>query len=440
MNKEAFQAILMELIDENPFAIRAVLKILSVEFTSSVPTLAVTKEERPRLLVNLDFISENCATDAHVKAVICHEFLHVLLRHTEGKLLYSYARHVAEDSVINAIIHRTMGDQYSSMMGSYYRDVTGLMKLLRPMNSNESAEMEKLRESGECPLKMEAWNGLYEGKLVADDIEMIAKDVMRLEGTFLRVILIGNHDNFGMPLPKAIKDALERAMRTMNGSGIWRSPKSRGVGAMAYDTVVSGENRALGKWKRTTLAILKKHLLPDLRSPAGTPMPFTYKIPVISPGDRRAFIRTLWDEFIPEASWNTFRTKPEGRANVYLDVSGSMNAEMPVIIALLNQLRRHIKMPFWAFSDKVAPAVIENFQLKTQTTGGTSMKCVLVHLAATRPDSAVVFTDGYIEKLEPADVKKTTGIKFHVILSRDGSPDILKKAGIPYIQLDRIPA
>ncbi|MBK7792707.1 MAG: hypothetical protein IPJ62_09420 [Betaproteobacteria bacterium] len=49
MNATRFRAILAELIDENPFAIRAVLRILSVEFTTAVPTLAVTCEEHPRL-------------------------------------------------------------------------------------------------------------------------------------------------------------------------------------------------------------------------------------------------------------------------------------------------------------------------------------------------------------------------------------------------------
>ena len=53
MNAERFRSLLDELIDENPFAIRAVLKVLDVCFTESVPTLAVTCEERPRLLVNL---------------------------------------------------------------------------------------------------------------------------------------------------------------------------------------------------------------------------------------------------------------------------------------------------------------------------------------------------------------------------------------------------
>ena len=83
MTARDFHNVYRELIDENPLAIRAVLKVLCVEFTDTVPTLAVTCEARPRLLVNLAFVRAHCYTEQHVKALICHEFLHVLLRHTE---------------------------------------------------------------------------------------------------------------------------------------------------------------------------------------------------------------------------------------------------------------------------------------------------------------------------------------------------------------------
>ncbi len=83
-------------------------------FTDSVPTLAVTCEERPRLLVNLTFVSRHCRSDEKVKAVICHEFLHVLLRHTEQRTPLTPARHLAFDAVINAIIHREYGPDASA--------------------------------------------------------------------------------------------------------------------------------------------------------------------------------------------------------------------------------------------------------------------------------------------------------------------------------------
>jgi hypothetical protein len=125
---------------------------------------------------------------------------------------------------------------------------------------------------------------------------------------------------------------------------------------------------------------------------------------------------------------------------VVLDVSGSMYAEMPQIIALLGRLSRYIRRPFWAFSNCIAPAVIKNGQLVASTTGGSSMACVLQHLAQTRPATAIVITDGYIERLCPSLVENAAGVRLHALVTRDGSPAELRRAGIPYTQLEKVPA
>ena len=49
-------------------------------------------------------------------------------------------------------------------------------------------------------------------------------------------------------------------------------------------------------------------------------------------------MRSLWLPFLPDSAWQTEAPRREGTTQVYLDVSGSMNAEMPQIIALLARL------------------------------------------------------------------------------------------------------
>lgn len=427
MNETNFKTLVRELIDENPFAVRAVLKILNIVFTDRVPTLAVTCTQRPQLLVNPAFIKEHCRTQAHVKALICHEFLHILLRHTERRSPVSPQEHLALDAVINAIIHRTLGPSYSSMMGTYYADATGLMRLLRPMTEAE----ENKEPRG-------AWRGLYAGTLVADDIEELAMGFDNPWGITLGRLL-GGHADGQWSVTGPVKEALEGAMRAMNGSGIWRSPRERGLGALSYPALFTAKDEAILKWKRTTAAVLRKHLLPDPRSRLTILQETVCRMPVQNTKDRRAFMRSMWDPFIPEASWSAEVPKRLGTAQIYLDVSGSMSAEMPHLISLLGSLRAYIKTPFWAFSTEVCPAVIEGGMLKTSTSGGTSLACVLEHLARTKPASAVVITDGFIEDLSPQDVKKTAGVRLHAIVARDGNPAALAHAGIAYTQLERSP-
>jgi hypothetical protein len=445
MTPQRFRAICAELADENPFAVRAVLKVLRTEFTETVPTLAVTLDKRPRLLVNLKFVAEHCLTEAHVKAVICHEFLHVVLRHTERFDKLEPADHLALDAVINAIIHRTLGPEYSDMMSRYYARNAGVRRLLRPGTPEEYYDRRESRGLNWRDPVLVAWRGLYKGDLVADDIADLARDLQRNSPNLANRLIGGHNDARGAlealgPLPEALREAIERALKAMNGDGIWRSPRERGIGASAYQSVVNAADVGFENWRRETFAVLKKHLAPDPRAQRTEPQPYEYGLPVLSGGDRRAALRAMWNPLLPEALWRAERPGRPASAQVYLDVSGSMNAEMPLIVALLAKLSRHIRRPFWAFSDMVAPAVIKDGQLVTGTTGGTSMACVLEHLAETRPAAAVVVTDGYIEQLQPHEVAVARGTRLHAIVTRNGNPAQLAAAGIPYTQLSRLPA
>ena len=445
MSPEQFRFLIEELATENPLAIRPFLRVLEVCFTSDVATLAVTKEARPRLLVNLRFLDEHCRTDAQVKAVILHEFLHILLRHTEKQHPSSPAEHLAMDAVINAIIHRQVGSEASSMMQAYYASASGMMRLLRPRTDAEEA-------TSATGLFDRVWDGLYAGFLIVDDIEDLAEQLSAnpepsggddpgntASGEIVLEDLLGNHKDFGTELPEAMKEALDSSLRAMNGGGIWRSPFSRGAGANPYETRIAAETGVKERWLRQTLAILRRHVVPDRHSPVVHGEVRPSFLPVLSPNDRRAFLRATWSAFLPEAEWRIETPQQYGTAQVYLDVSGSMDAEMPMVIALLNRLRRHIKMPFWAFSTEVQPAVIRQGVLVTTTTGGTSIECVLQHIARTRPVNAVIVTDGYIERVDPKWVMETKGTRVHAIVTRNGSTNLLDQAGLTCSQLEEVP-
>ena len=80
--------------------------------------------------------------------------------------------------------------------------------------------------------------------------------------------------------------------------------------------------------------------------------------------------------------------------------------------------------------------MIERGALKAGTSGGTSLECVIAHVEKTRPASAVIVTDGFVEaiaKKRVAALARTT--RLHAIVTRDGNPSLLKAAGIPYSQL-----
>jgi hypothetical protein len=481
-SEEDFRTVYTELAEENPFAARAVLKILSVEFTERVPTLAVTLDKRPRLLVNLDFVREHCRRgqqidEQFVKALICHEFLHVLLRHTERFKKLTPAWHLALDAVINAIIFRELGSGYSDFMARYYENAKGIERLLRKPRRGEAPGGPRYKRKPDFRFT-ETWTSLYEGRLVADDIEEIARDLAdpdllgersaqggagggeKGEGPepswlgghdpeYLVPSGAGEEDGAGEaptagtlgdgPLPDELVRALDRSLQSMNGSGIWRSPNSRGVGAASYKNLVRAADADLERWKFETRKLLLRYLEPDARGPREKIEETDCTLPVLSTSDRRAALKAGWSPFLPNALWSTAVKRQSGTAQVYLDVSGSMNAEMPLIVGLMHGLRRYIRRPFWAFSDVVAVAKIVDGRLEAETTGGTSMACVLQHVIETRPSSAVVVTDGYIERLDPKLVKLASATRLHALVTRDGDGRHLDAVGISFTQLGKVP-
>ena len=61
------------------------------------------------------------------------------------------------------------------------------------------------------------------------------------------------------------------------------------------------------------------------------------------------------------------------------------------------------------------------------------------YLDFPRPRAAVIVTDGYIEAIDRKLVGALHGIRVHAIVTRDGSTNLLARAGIPYTQLGRLP-
>lgn len=447
MNKDTLLIVVKDLIDENPIACSALLSISHIEFSEAVPTLAVTLEERPVLKVNPEFITEHLLTETDVKAVVLHEFLHVVLNHTERYKKMTHALNIALDAVINHIIQRTCGEAYGAFFRRYYQNAQGLTRLLVPL-SKAGMDSYKQRYSDNWNDYHELKWGLATGRVITDDVLDIVNEVQSHQQSWkfpANRHFIGGHEACHKPnsLSHTTRQALERTLREMNGSGIFRSPRGAlaGIPPHLANTAVRASAERRRAWERTTLKLLRDFVTPDHQGRVFEDRPQTVMLPVLNAADRRGFINSLWSPIIPNLHWeNSTRTR-KGSCQIYLDVSGSMNGEMAALISLLQRLRDYIRMPFWAFSDRVKPAVIEKGILKTESTGGTAMNCVLEHVARTRPGKAIVITDGYIE---PCDTKLLQAVQgahqsIFALIARYGSTRKLDESGIPCRQLPHLP-
>jgi hypothetical protein len=441
-----FRSLLSELIDENPLCCRAVLSICRVEFTTSVETLCVSLGKRSILRVNLDFVSAHCGTEAHVKALITHEFLHVLLGHTTRFKSMSPALNIALDAVINSIIHRTLGEPYSSMMGGYYANAKGLLRLLRPATQEESSalrELLKRKASLGGPEREELQlltlhQSVYSGQLVSDDLIDVARQMRSAEIDELlkagKLLLGGHGEGQGCldDLEPDVAGRVRQALGSIPGKGIWRD--TRKLKPQVLKTIPK-QRRVPPAWRAATQPLLRRLILPDPKARRHLESPASFMLPVLHPADRRGCLRTIWNPILPEISWEGSRPAASGTVQIYLDVSGSMNAELQLLVLLLAEFGAWIRKPLWAFSTIVVPATIIRGELQTNSTGGTALSVVLDHIRQTRPKKALVITDGFVESPDGPTIKSCS---IEALIPASGTPDVLKEYGIPVSALAAI--
>lgn len=450
LNADYFESILEDLIDENMLACAAVLRILDVRYTDTVPTLAVTTQDRPRLLVNLDFVRTHCQGETGVKTLLLHEFLHVLLNHTMDFKTVTPALNIALDAVINSIIHRLAGVEYSSFFRKYYREASGVLRLLAPPNLSPGYVRPKGR--GEARITRILGN-LYAGKLVVEDIHDLAQQLSVPAG--IEHFLLGNHDDLEKPdkagedttadadakdAVTVLSEAVDDSLRQMDASGIWREAKLPGMGSALAGTDIFGTSDSLRDWQRDAWRVLGRCLTDDENNRQTTSVDIPVTLPVLTPSDRRAWLRAGWSPILPSALSTTCvpRRETGQTAQVYLDVSGSMTAELTALVGLLWKLRRHVRSPFWSFANTVEPAEIVDGQLKTRGSGGTDLNPVLEHILKTGPQKALIITDGYVGGIDPTLLDQVQSRQqLYGIVSRDGTTGPFLQAGIEYAQLGR---
>jgi len=431
-----FRETLAELIDENVLACSAILSLAAVRFTREIPTLCVSCEARPVLSVNPDFLREHTSNDTDVKAVILHEFLHVLLGHTFSFGASSRAQNIAFDAVINHIIQREFGEEYGKVFRRYYKRAKGITALLGPWTRPQLNRHWRSLD----PL-ISIRRKLQWGKVIAEDVfDLIEQLESERDGTALpkKRYFIGNHAGPSIPwesLSRELSTAISHTQRSLAGQGILGESDMEAYTRLHEDAKIAGAS-PVKRWEQETLALIERCITPDRRA-VPERKPLRAHLPVLHPGARRATLQTLWNPLLPDVPWELATYEPAGTCQVYLDVSGSMVSVMPPLIALLRRFGSRIRQPFWGFSTEVTPAKIVHGKLECGTTGGTAIGCVLEHVRATRPKRALIITDGHVEHTSRSitSALQADGQALHALITHDGDSRRLESIGIPCHQL-----
>lgn len=420
--------IIQDMIEENPLACRSLLSISEIEFTDSVETMAVTLSEKSILKINLDFCNNYLRNENNVKALLLHEFLHVLLLHT---VKYEYCNpllNVALDAIINSIIYRYKGMEYAEFFASFYKWEM-ISFLLRPEPHFTSDNIDKEW--------MDIHKKIYDGKYCADDLYelLIYLKDRNMVNKIKEFILLGNHNP--SKISKEMEKLLDETMNKMDGTLIWNSTGARGIGNKLAIEEQEINKYKKSKWDKSTLSILKKCLLPDEKLKNNRPKSETY-LPVLSNSDRRSIAKYKYNGMIPFSRNESVKITQSQLANIYLDVSGSMNEEIDGLISLFYQFRQFIKTPLWVFSNEVSEASFKNGKVIYGTTGGTSIGPVFDHIRKNKIKKSLIVTDGYVEDIGEETLRDLSLKNIKVLISANGDPEVFIKNHFYYRQLEQL--
>ena len=394
------------------------LQLVDVVVSDRTQTACVEVGPQPRLHLNAKFVDRHCKRDEHLLMLVLHELYHIILGHTRLFSRLTLLHNIAFDAVINSMLCRQFREQvYLDFFQKLNNDSRFPARLLRPPQGWPDIPKEPPKSVRDSEKKV--LGRLYGEK--ADTVtyhevfELLKRSYTGNIGE--NFILLGDHDSndkSGSTDEMAANDALLRnILRDITEA--WPADANlgtgRGDGSKIFDFLMPKPKSP----RRQFLAELRKLLeragtfQPDQHASyawrkTSTRQESTTYLP--NSRDRLAHSKEIFYGAIPilyraETDRRRPRWMPQDITHIYVDVSGSMEQDLPWLVAALDPLHRKGLCRIFAFSTVVyevkAGALLSG---KIQNTYGTDINCVYNHLVglthARTPKRVVILTDGYV--------------------------------------------
>ena len=124
---------ILDCFPSGSYALAALLRLMDIIESDTVPTAAVECRIQPRLLINPGFVRQHAATSEKLLMLVMHELHHMLLGHTTLFPTVTPVQNFVFDAVINGIICRMFpAPEYTAFLEDYYEAASFPHCLLRP--------------------------------------------------------------------------------------------------------------------------------------------------------------------------------------------------------------------------------------------------------------------------------------------------------------------
>ncbi len=409
-------------------AFMRLLALLDIEATDAVPTAAVTLGSRSVLQINPHFVQRMCETDHDLVMLVLHELYHVALGHTRLFPRVTAAQNWAFDCVINAQLARLFPQpHWTRLFRACYRADVFPEALLRPPAGWRTRDERWLPgRVGEVHRALYSHHSVSYTDLYALLPQLAARE-FRLDG------LLGNHAE--QQDEGASPDVLRELRGILADWPMVEKKSGRDDGADAStDTVARAQARrqAVAQIRRALVSVA----IVGAAGARGAPVwdAASATLPYAPRPARGDFLRAALgcDSLLHEVSLPIRRPLAQERTHVYVDVSGSMEAELPLIYAALRPLAHLLHPRVHLFSTQVADIGLDALARGVRVgTGGTSFAPVTRHLLQRRIRRAVFLTDGWVGEVpaEHARLLAQRRCRFAAVVSAGGDESFTKPLG-----------
>ncbi len=356
-------------------------RIMDMEPNNAIATARIAlRENRLHVEVSPMFFNQYMQTPDDIGFVICHEILHYVLGHLtiEGREAVRMAgnmqANLAMDIVINHRLYKIFLNPEKLFVQKFYENSQCPVEMLKPPST---IDRRKLRYRP-CKNFYKAWNLRSDLllELVLSHIEWHSPPPYLRIGEFIV-------ENGELP-PGFLKKLIELLKRfgiRAHGSG----------GELRTERVKKRRYNAGEKIFRK----IREMLTEDANSTINLPFHGNGVLPFLG---RTDFVFLPIEVFIPLFHANPALEPLEMGVRIYVDVSGSTQAELPFVLALIEDLKDIIAFPVYCLSTIVRPVVKDElFERTVFTTGGTDYNAFAKHLLKSGYKKAIFITDGYAD-------------------------------------------
>lgn len=374
------------------------LAILDVKVDHSCASVALRCWHKPVLHVNPDFIRHHCQSDEHLLLLLMHELYHVIVGYGESAEGTSFARDIACDALVNAVLcYRSNFEYYAP--GGYDEFCEQLYsprrfpeRLLRPPSGwpGRPAVAPGASREERCLMQL-----LYGGKWPTATFKQvleITQDIVpdTAEGT---VFLLGNHDKSSL---RGDQQLLKTIVASLTKG--WPRPDE-----LKYEELELFEDEFAIFADETSRAWFLHEFRSFLREAGVIP---DFRLP-------EKAVETGFQPECPSTLHPTGAGDPAARqvprTYIYIDVRNSLRNLLTWLVSVLEPLQASGSVRVFAFNDMVWPVnrgrVFEELAvLMTRHMRADVYSHVLSGPASQSPSKVVVLLDWV--GCEPSDKQR----------------------------------